>query len=238
LGLPYRRQECIWRRREAQLPDIFDEVEEELRAERTRQFLTRYAGAIVAAALVVVALVAAWQGWRWYQARQDQAAGAVYLQAMLEADQPGPTATTMQAASMAAFTQLAQRGPASYRTLARLQTAALEAKAGHLPQALALWNEVAADSSADPLLRELAGLLWAQHQLETGDPGILEARLKPLAEPSDPWHSMATEQLALLSLRQGKTDEAKKMLTALANDLTAPQGVRESASAVLAQLPG
>jgi hypothetical protein len=220
------------------VPDIFDEVEEELRAERTRQFLTRYAGAIVAAAVLVVALVAGWQGWRWYQARRDQAAAATYITAMLEAADTGPNSAAAHAASLAAFNQLAQRAPAGYRTLARLRAAALEAAVGHLPQALALWNSVATDSSADSLLRDLAELLWTQHQIDTADPGTLEARLKPLAEPNDPWHAMATEQLALVALRQGKTAEAKRMLTALTNDVTAPEGVRQRATAVLAQLPG
>jgi hypothetical protein len=220
------------------VPDIFDEVEEELRAERTRQFLTRYAGAIAGAAVLVIALVAGWQGWRWYQARQDQAAAAVYIQAMLESAATGPNANTAHAASLATFDQLAQHGPAGYRTLARLRAAALDANTGHLPQALALWNAVATDSSADPLLRNLAELLWTQHQLDNGDPGTLESRLKPLAEPNNPWHAMATEQLALLALRQGKTGEAKQMLTALSNDVTAPEGVRQRATAVLAQLPG
>jgi hypothetical protein len=220
------------------VPDIFDEVEEELRAERTRQFLTRYAGAIAAAAVLVIALVAGWQGWRWYQARQDQAAAAVYIQATLESADTGPNANAVHAASLATFDQLAQHGPAGYRTLARLRAAALDANAGHLPQALALWNEVATDSSADPLLRDLAELLWTQHQLDTGDPGTLESRLKPLAEPNNPWHAMATEQLALLELRQGKTGEAKQILTALTDDVTAPEGVRQRATAVLAQLPG
>lgn len=220
------------------MPDIFDEVEEELRAERTRQFLARYAGAIVAAALVVIALVAGWQGWRWYQARQDQAAATVYLEAMLESAATGPDAGAAHTASLAAFDQLALHGPAGYRTLSRLRAAALESAAGHVPQALTLWNEVAADSSADPLLRDLASLLWAQRQTNTADPGILAARLKPLAEPGNPWHLMATEQLALLALRQGKTAEAKQMLTALTNDATAPPGVRQRATAVLAQLAG
>ena len=220
------------------MPDIFDEVEEDLRAERTRQFLTRYAGAIFAAAVLVVIMVAGWQGWRWYQARQDAAAGSVYLQSMLQAAETGPNAATAHASAFAGFGKLAQAGPSGYRTLARLRAAAIEADGGHLPQALALWNAVAADSSADPLLRDLASLLWTQHQIDTGDPEMLEARLRPLAVPDNPWHAMADEQLALLALRQGKTAQAKDMLTTLTHDTAAPTGVRERATAVLAELPG
>ena len=62
------------------------------------------------------------------------------------------------------------------------------------------------DSSADPLLRDLASLLWALHEIDSGDPALLEARLKPLADPNNPWHALAEEQLALLDLRQGQTD--------------------------------
>ncbi|MGH7152403.1 MAG: tetratricopeptide repeat protein, partial [Acetobacteraceae bacterium] len=107
-----------------------------------------------------------------------------------------------------------------------------------LPQALALWDAVAADPSADKLLRGLATLLWTQHQLDKGVPGILEARLKPLAVPDNPWRPMAEEQLALLAVRQGHTAQAKDTLTALSHDVTAPKGVRERATAVLAQLQG
>ena len=68
-----------------------------------------------------------------------------------------------------------------YATLARLREAALKADAGDLPGAAALWDQVASDSSADPLLRDLANLLWAQHLIDSGDPSLLEARLKALA---------------------------------------------------------
>ncbi len=220
------------------MPDIFDEVEEELRAERARHLATKYAGVIVAVALLVIAAVAGWQAWRWRQARQDQAVAAVYIQAMLQVATTGPTANAARDAGLAGFTRLTGGGtPEGYRTLARLRSAAILATA-HPAQALAMWNEVAADPGADPLLRDLATLMWTQHQLDSGDPGILEARLRPLAQPSNPWHAMAEEQLALLALRQGKTAEAKDSLTALTHDTTAPTGVRQRAAAVLAQLQG
>ncbi|HEY6430938.1 MAG TPA: tetratricopeptide repeat protein [Acetobacteraceae bacterium] len=220
------------------MPDIFDEVEEELRAERTRQFLTRYAGALVAVAVLIIALVAGWQGWRWYQERQDQAAADLYIQSMLQIGETGPKTDAARAGALSGFGKLAQSGPAGYRTVARLRAAALEAATGHQSQALGLWNEVAADSSADPLLRDLANLLWAQHQIDTGDPALLETRLRPLAEPINPWHAMAEEELAWLALRQGKTAQAKDMLTALTRDANTPDGVRERATAILTQLRG
>jgi len=219
--------------------DIFDEVDEELRAERAQQLLKKYGGVIVAGALAIVAAAAGWQGWRWYEARQDQAAAVEYLTAMTLADATAAgSSETNRAAGIAAFAQLATRAPTGYATLARLREAALKADAGDLAGAVALWDGLAGDSSADPLLRDLANLLWAQHLLDSGDPSLLEARLKGLATPDNPWRSLADEQLALLDLRQGKTDQAKMTLHRLAQDVTAPNGVRARANALLSRLGG
>ena len=68
------------------------------------------------------------------------------------------------------FDKLAAPRPEGYATLARLREAALKADARRSAGAAALWDQVAADASADPLLRDLASLLWAQHLIDTGDP--------------------------------------------------------------------
>jgi hypothetical protein len=219
--------------------DIFDEVDEELRAERTQQLFKRYAGVIIAGALLIVGAAAGWQGWRWWEARQDQAAAAAFLSALSVADTlaPGGNATG-QAAAVTAFEQLAAQAPEGYRTLARLREAALLANAGNLPAAAGLWDQVAGDGSADPLLRDLASLLWASHQLTSGDPALLEARLKPLAAPDNAWHPLAEEQLALLALRQGQTDQAKDAFRRLTLDASAPNGVRGRANLMLTRLGG
>lgn len=214
--------------------DIFDEVDEELRAERAQQLLKRYAGLIIAVALLIVAGAAGWEGWHWWQARQDLAAGQHYLAAMALLQSPA-TAATQQAVT-GEFDAVARTAPEGYRTLARLQAAALMAQHGDLKGAIALWNDLATDSDAEPLLRDLASLLWCQHQIDTGDPGMLEGRLKALAEPGNAWRPLAQEQLALLDLRQGRTAAAKTTLSKLAQDVTAPNGVRERAAALLARL--
>jgi hypothetical protein len=122
--------------------------------------------------------------------------------------------------------------------LSRLREAGLKADAGDLQGATALWDQVAGDPSADPLLRNLASLLWAQHLMDNGDPSLLEARLKLLTAPDSPWRALAEEQLAQLDLRQGKTDQARTVLQHLAQDATAPNGVRGRASALLSRLGG
>jgi hypothetical protein len=219
--------------------DIFDEVEEDLRAERAQALFKRYASLVVAVALLVIAGAGGWQAWRWWQAKRDMAAATAFMTAMSTAQAVGPVAdAASRGAAIAAFDHVAATAPDGYRTLARLRAAALKADAGDIAGAVALYDQVAADGSADPLLRDLASLLWAQRQLDTGDPALLEARLKVLAMPENPWHGLATEDLALLDLHQGRTDAAKVTLRRLAGDVTLPQDLRGRASGLLNRLGG
>jgi hypothetical protein len=212
--------------------DIFDEVEEDLRAERAEKLLKKYAWLLVALAVAIVGAVAGWQFWTRYQARQDAATAARFIAAQNATEQPG----TANPDQIAALDQLAATGPEGYKTIARLRVASLKADAGDLQGAESLWNAVASDSSADNLLRDFASLMAAGRELDHGDPAQLASRLKPLAESGNPWSSLAREQLAMLDLRQGKIEDASKTLQALSIDIEAPSGLRARASALLASL--
>ncbi len=216
------------------LPDIFDEVEEDLRADRARRLLRRYGGLMVAAVLVVIVGVAASQAWRGWRARDAARVATDYIAAMTIAD--GAEAGRQGAAP--GFAKVAGESSAGYATLARLRLAALKADSGDLPGALALWDQVARDDAADRMLRDLASLRWAMHQIDKGDPAAVAARLRPLLVPENPWHSLAQEGEALLALRQGDEAGARDFLKRLAADATAPDGVRGRANGLLSRLGG
>jgi hypothetical protein len=212
--------------------DIFDEVEEDLRAERAEKLLKKYAWLLIAVVVAIVGAAAGWQLWNRYKNQQDAAAAARYVAVQNALQQPGAA----QAGQLAALDRLAADAPEGYKILARMRAAGVKADTGDVPGAVALWNAVAADSGADPLLRDLASLFATARELDHGDPGQLQARLKPLAEPGNPWSTLAQEQLAMLDLRTGKVDDARKTLQALSVDIDSPSGLRARASALLAGL--
>ena len=198
--------------------DIFDEVEEDLRAERAEKLLKKYAWLLIVIAVAIVGGAAGWQLWNRYQNQQDAAAAARYVAVQTALEQPNAN----KAGQIAALDQIVATAPEGYKTLARLLEAGVKADTGDIPGAIALWNSVGADSSADSLLH--------------GDPAQLEARLKPLAESGNPWSPLAQEQLAVLDLRQGRTDEARSKLQALSFGIDSPAGLRARASALLTGL--
>jgi hypothetical protein len=215
------------------LSDIFDEVDEELRADRAQKLLRKYGWALVAAAVLVVLAVGGWKAWKYYQAQETARVAQSYIAAARLADTAGGAG---RPAALLGFDTLANGSNPGYRTLARLREAALKADSGDRAAALALWDKIAADGSADRLLRDLASLLWVRSQLDTGEPAVLSSRLVPLLAADNPWHGLATEAQALLELRQGHDDAARDALKRLAQDVTAPDGVRGRANGLLARL--
>lgn len=214
------------------MADIFDEVAEELRAERARQAWRRF-GPILAVALVLV--LGGFAGWQGYTAWQNRQAAASAM-AFLEAQNVAPGAAPADQA--ARFATLATQSPTGYRTLARLRAAALQAEAGERNTARATLDQVTGDTDADPLYRDLANLLWVLHGLDEVDPAILAARITPLTAEGSAWRASARELAALVDLRRGRPAEAKRALDALANDATAPQGVRERALRLARSIEG
>jgi len=222
------------------VPDIFDEVNEDLRAERAQRLLQRYGVLLVAAAVLLVLGVGAWQAWRWRENDTRATVAAAFLTAMHDAAPaaPGgtPPASPATAQAMQTFAAMGAEGPSGYRTLARLREAALKASGGDLPGALALWDQVSADETADRELRSVADLLWIQHQVDAGDPAAVEGRLAPLLAPASPWRPLAREAQAWLKLRTGDKAAAAAILRELVALPTAPNGLRARASGLLARL--
>ena len=212
------------------MPDIFDEVEEDLRAERTKRLLGRYGGLLAGAMLLAVVGVAGFEAWRWYDGRGADQAAASYLDAGRQAAEPNADLKAIAGR----YDALAAEAPGGYRTLARLRAAALKAESGDKAGAVADWDAIARDGGTDPLYRDLATVLWGLHAVDGGDAAAIEARLAPLAD--GPWRASVQEVRALAALQRQDTAAARQMLSGLSTDVMAPQGVRDRAGRLLAGL--
>jgi hypothetical protein len=216
------------------VPDIFDEVSEDLRAERARALLRRYGAGLVV--LLVLTLIGV--GIYDYEATQTGQTNSVVAERFIAAqdsaaklsDNPGkpPPAAVVQS-----FADIAAHGTPGYRVLANLELASLDWDAGHPDKAIAAWQSVSDDTSAPPLLRDLATLLSVQHQVDTGDAQALKKRLAPLVTGTTRWRPLAEQVTALLDFRLGRKTEAKEIMKTLAIDPQAPPEIRQMAQDLL-----
>ena len=95
--------------------DIFHEVDEEVRRERLNKLWERYGNLLVAAAVVVVAGIAGWRGYGWWEAKKAAESGAAFQTAMSLSEAGKHSEAEVD------YAKIAGNGTSGYRNLARLR---------------------------------------------------------------------------------------------------------------------
>ena len=201
------------------MSDIFQEVDEEVRREKLQQLWERHSNLIVALALLIVLAVGGWRGYEWWETKKAAESGAQFEAAITLAE------AGKQAEAQAAFAKIAQDGSSGYRTLARFREAAELAKSD-AGAAAKLYASLAADSSLDRALRDLAAVREGMILVDTAPLAELTAKLEPLTTADRPFRHTARELLALSAWRNGDTAAAKRWLDLIATDAETPAGTR------------
>lgn len=213
------------------MTDIFREIDEELRYDKLLRVWRRYRVVIIIAVAGLILGTAGYVIWRDYSEKQALARAQAFAVALDLVGQPD------DATALAALDRVTE-GSDGYAALAQLQKAAVETRSGNAAGAVAIYEALAADGSAETAFRDLAVILLALNSLDTAEPDELIARLAPLTADDKAWRYSARELTALLRLRKGDTAGATDLLTTLADDAGAPQGTRARAQELLAGLEG
>ncbi|MGQ9370787.1 tetratricopeptide repeat protein [Azospirillum sp. ST 5-10] len=182
----------------------------------------RYGGLAIAAAVVLIGGTAGYNIWSSWQ-RSERVEDTAALVAAVDAASAGPQA------GIDALNAFVGRSDADMATLARLNEAALLARKGDAAAAVGIYDGIAADTGVAAVYRDLATLLSVMRQLDGGDPAALVARLQPLSADTSPWRFSAREMEAVLAARAGDRERAHTLFQQLADDASAPSGVRSRA---------
>ena len=214
------------------MSDIFQEVDEDIRRDKSVELWKQYGKFVIAGAVIIVGITAASVGWREYQKNQAQEAGASYAAAK------SLVVAEKNAEAAEAFAAVATSAGGGYAQIARLEEAAALVRAKDVDAALKIYDALAADSSVNDNLRQLAGLQAASQLLDLGDTDAARSRLSALTSADGPWRHSARELMGLAALADGNAEEAIKAFKTLSEDATAPRGARARAGEMLAALGG
>ncbi len=213
------------------MADIFSEVDEEVRRERLRKLWDSYGVYFIALAVLLVAGVGAWRGYQYWQNKQAAAAGAKF-EAALALSEAGKPAQAEQA-----FAAIAAKAPAGYATLARFRAAAELAKSKP-DEAVKAYDRLAANSSLNQTLRDLANLRAGMLLIDSAPFAELKKRLDPLTGPGRTFRASARELLALSAWHHDDIKSAKHYLGLLETDSGTPAGTRARAQVLSALIAG
>ncbi len=210
------------------MSDIIREVDEEIRREHWQKLWNRYGKLLFGGAIGIVVVTAAIVGWREFDKSRRLEQGDKFVAAVAAAE-----ASDSPSASADAMAALAEQAAPGYAVLARFREAWLRADAGEREAAIAAYDALAADGSAEPMFRDLAVLYSVRLQADVGEPAGLIERLAPLTAEDGVWRYSARELTAILHLGAGDTAVAREAFQILADDLLAPEGLRARAAEML-----
>ena len=209
------------------MSDIFREVDEEVRREQLKKLWERYGGLLIAACVVVVVAVGGWRAYQWWEGKKAAEAGAAF-QAAITLSADGKTKEAEEA-----FAKLATDGTASYRALAKFREAAEVARRDP-KAAVALYDQLAANSGLGQVLQDLATVRAATLLVDTAPYSEIVQRLESVAGANRTFRHTARTLLAMSAWRAKDLTAMHRWTDMVLADPESPAGTRGQVQMLLA----
>lgn len=208
------------------------EVDEQLREDRVKEAWARYGNYVIGLAVLVVLATAAWRGWEYYSDSRAARDGDRYINAMefVEAQQADEARLI--------FEDLAKGGSGQYPALSQLRLAIEAGGRMDRAAAIAAFDAIAADGSADKAFRDIARLRAGILAVDTQDYASVRARLEPMAAAGEPYRHVARQALGVSAMKAGELEAAFGWFNAVSEDAESTPGARNLAGTMLGILAG
>jgi hypothetical protein len=207
--------------------DIFSEVDEEVRREQLKKLWDTYGIHLIVVCVLIVATVAGWRAYDHWQAKQAAEAGAAFQAAAALATE-GKNKEAEEA-----FGKLATTGTTSYRMLAKFREAAETARRDP-KAAVAIYDQLAADTSHGRVLQDLAAVRAGTLLVDTAPYSEIVQRLEPLTAADRTFRHSARGTLALAAWRAKDAAAMRKWSDMVLADTESPAGTRGQVQMLLA----
>jgi hypothetical protein len=210
-------------RRAAEQDVLLREVDEAVRQDEAAEFAKRHGMAIAALLVLALAAFGAWLWWKDHREGQVEKGSEQFVQA-LDLVEAGN-----RAGAQKALEPIAENGTPAAAAGAKILQAGLLVAKGDTERASSMFFGIADDKDAPQAYRDLASIRGVAASFDTMTPEAVIARLKPLAQPGNPWFGSAGELVAMAYLKQGKNNLAGPLFASIAKDEDAPKSMRSRA---------
>jgi len=212
------------------LGDIFNEVDEDVRRDQIIRLWRRYGKYFVALLALVIVGTGTNVAWNHFKTQRMMADGSRFAAAM------GLAQIGQYEQAVRSFSDLAAESGVGYSQLAQLQKAAALIALDNYAEAISIYDDLAALSSTDIIVADLATILAGLHRIDNGREDEAAITLLKISESNGPWRHVAREMRAMAVLKSGDKKSSHEILTSLVEDPTSPSGVRSRAIEVLGTL--
>ncbi len=207
------------------------EIDEEVRRDKVAELWRKHSTLIIS---LLILLVLAVGGWRFWLHRQELAAQAVSarLEGALKASRENRGEEAEKTLG-----ELAQESAGGYQLVARFRLAS-EAARREPADGARMFDALAADAAVEPAFRDLARIRSAMLKVDAAPYAEIKAALEPLAGAAGMWRHTARELLGVSALKAQNLDEAGRWFDQIVIDRDAPQALRQRADLYLALVRG
>jgi len=206
-------------RRAAEQEVLLREVDEAMRKDQLGSAAKRY-GWLIGGGLILA--LAAFGGYLFWQDRREAKLDEASDTLVTTLDKLEAGQVDQAERDLAALAE----GSNATAIAAKMTRAAIALRDNRQPEAVKLFDEIAADGKAPQPYRDLATLRSVAARFEQMEPQQVVDRLKPLATPGNPWFGSAGELVAMAYLKQGKDNLAGPLFAAIAKDEDVPETLR------------
>lgn len=202
---------------------LIREIDEAVRQDDALAFFRNHGVKVLGAVIVLVAGLGGYLLWDKQRESALEAQSETLIAALDYANQNDFKTASETVAP------LLDAGSPGARTAARLLQAGAALQAGEVDKAAGLYQQVANDPDAPPVMRDLARIRDVTARFDSMKPADIIARMEPLAQPDNPWFGSAAELVAMAHLETGNKAEAGALFAQIAKDEEQPETLRSRA---------
>lgn len=208
------------------------EVNEELRSDAATAIWKKYGKFIIGGAVAIVVGVAGNVAFKEYTAKQAAASGDIFLEALTAAREG------RQDEAIEGFDKLEVEGYGAYPLMAKLRAATVLADKGDISDAIATFQEVAADNGVPKALQDIAKIRAAYLLVDHGSYDDVSSQVEVLTDTENAMRHSAREALGLAAFKANDFTRAKEWMELIADDVRTPQQMSTRAQVILDLIAG
>ncbi len=207
---------------------FIQEVTEDVKNDNLKAFWNKYGLYIVLFVVISVSAAVGFETIRGWHHKQLQAKTEAYISSMVQ--------TADYEVSIKSLEKIAAGKFGIYSELARIQIADILFEQNKTEDALNMLQSITDNDELSPKVRSLAALKLATYKIDTATHEELHALLKPVADANNAWSPLAQDMLAMISIEEGKFEEARTIYNGLLQNTAISENFRSHIQDMLSSL--
>ena len=204
--------------------EFLEEVEKDIRQEKLLVLWRRYGKQVIGGVVAIIILIVGYNLWGYYEQnkRIQMAEKLIAAQELIAQGEVGKAQSILNSLSLESHS--------TYQPLGLFQKAGLllqEGSSAKSAEAIAIYNQLSANTKIDPLWRDLATLLAIMVSIDLPNMKVdaLLGQLNTLINDKNPWRYFAREMQGMLLYRKGDYAKSTELFARLVQDNQTPPGI-------------